>query len=93
MDDRGHKAEQPAVDDGARREHALSHPQHYYPRPEDVLDDSSLSPTDKIAVLRNWQVLLQDRGGALEHDQQEPHAEHRETEAAVAAALRALGAG
>lgn len=93
MDPRGHKAEQRTHTDTDRLEQALSRPEHFYPRPQDVLDDDSLSREEKHKLLEHWQVQLQDRGGALEHDQLEPHAEHRETEAAVAAALRSLAGG
>lgn len=93
MDPRGHKAEQSALGDLDRRERALARPEHFYPRPQDILDDDTLSTEDKRELLQNWQVLLQDRGGALEHDQLAPHPEHAETEAAISAALRSLDGG
>jgi hypothetical protein len=91
MDQQPRKAEQRTLGDTDRMEQALSNPEHYYPRPQDILDDDSLSAEDKRNLLENWQVLLQDRGGALEHDQLAAHPEHAETEAAVAAALGTLG--
>jgi hypothetical protein len=64
MDKGQHQTEKRAVDDRRERRDALGNPEHFYPRPQDVLDDDSLSPDEKRAVLDNWLVALEDRAGA-----------------------------
>jgi hypothetical protein len=59
------KTEQRTIQDGKQQQEALGNPQHFYPRPEDVLSDDSLSAEDKRAVLDNWQVALQGKAGTL----------------------------
>jgi hypothetical protein len=91
MDKQRHQAERSTVDDSRRREDAALNPQHYYPRPEDVLDDDTLSTDEKIALLRNWQVQLEGRGGALGQPPgpgEAPDVHDDETSQAVIAALR-----
>jgi hypothetical protein len=93
MDKQRHQAERRTVDDRKRREDAASHPQHYYPRPEDVLDDDTLSLDEKSALLRNWQVQLEGRAGVLGQPQgpgKVPGVIDEEVHQAVIAALRRL---
>jgi hypothetical protein len=98
MDKALHQTEKPVIDDSRERGNAAAHPQHYYPRPEDVLADASLSLDDKRAVLEHWQLTLEDRAGALGR----PHGatsgggvdapdEDREVIRAIDAARRRLG--
>jgi len=65
MHNADHEAERASEHEGAERDRALRAPEHFYPRPEDVLADASLSHDEKIELLRNWQTQLEDRGGAL----------------------------
>jgi hypothetical protein len=93
MDKQRHQAERRTLDDRRRREDAAMHPQHYYPRPEDVIDDDTLSFEEKHTLLRNWQVMLEDRAGALGQPQgpgAAPTHEEEEMRRAVGEALRQL---
>ena len=91
MTNADHDAEQASEREGQDRENALRDPQHFYPRPEDVLADASLSRGDKIDLLRNWQTQLEDRGGALRDPAHRPDSAD-DVERAICAALQHLGA-
>jgi hypothetical protein len=92
MDEDPTKQEQIDMDDRKRREDALANPQKFFPRPEDVLLDDSLSPDEKRTLLNNWRVQLEDRGGALEPGTHAVDTEDddRSMHAAVADALARL---
>jgi hypothetical protein len=95
MDKQRHQAERQSLDDRRRRDDAAMNPQHYYPRPGDVIDDDTLSFDEKVSLLRNWQVQLEDRAGALGQPQgpgAAPGIEDAEMHQAVVDALRQLDA-
>jgi hypothetical protein len=96
MDKERHKAERSTIGDRRRMHDALADPQNFYPRPQDVLEDDTLSIDDKRSLLRNWQVQLEDRAGALGQaggpgEGHEP--ESVETHRALQEALARLGDG
>jgi hypothetical protein len=65
MDKRQHESERRTIEDRAQRREAAGNPGHFYPRPQDVLADDSLTHDEKIEVLDNWLLALEDLGGAL----------------------------
>lgn len=81
---RQHGSEQTAINEGQQRDRSLRSPEHFYPRPEDVVEDDRLSRDEKLELLRNWQVQLQDRAGALET----PRLDREPEDLEVAEALR-----
>lgn len=82
--DKQHRSEKAAVREGQARDESLRSPEHFYPRPEDVVADSSLSRSEKLELLRNWQVQLQGRAGSLE----DARLDHEPEDTEVAEALR-----
>ena len=96
MDKERLKAERSSISDRQRRSDALANPQNFYPRPEDVLEDDTLSAQDKRTLLRNWQVQVEDRAGALGQPQgpgEDFDQENREVHAAIVAAMARLPDG
>jgi hypothetical protein len=89
-----HQSEKRTIEDRQRRRRALGEPEHFYLRPQDVLDDDSLSDQDKLSLLDNLRVALEDRAGAVEPpsaaDEQERQRERDELEAAIARARARL---
>ncbi len=78
--------------EGRQREQSLRAPERFYPRPQDVLADPSLSLAEKKELLRNWQVALQGRGGSLGEPRMDHNPEDDEAVRALQQALRQLGA-
>ena len=91
-----HQSEKRTIQDRQQRRDALAQPEHFYPRPQDVLDDDSLSADDKRSLLDNWQVALEDKAGSLGQplgpDEDDPRRESRAMLDEIAAARKRLDA-
>lgn len=94
MNNADHEQERASEREVVKRDQALRRPQHFYPRPEDVLADATLHHDEKIELLRNWQVHSEDRGGARADapDAASTRGDD-DVEAAIDRALRQLQAG
>lgn len=87
-----HDSEKRATEDRQHLREALADPQNFYPRPEDVVADPRLSRQDKLTLLDNWQVMLEDKAGALgkPHGPTVPNGDKRAMLAAIAEARARL---